>query len=230
MLAEGHSSKRPTSCGNHAVVLFPRAPDPPPATTATPSATLKRPRRGRSREGCPLDRGGGFFRHRPWGYCSCRAPGQTYTTKHDASRARRDRTRAVEVGEQMVVQLRIRNVGKAPARQIHLWLVDGSGQAATDEDDTPARRDAGNHEDAAVRGLSPFPQPPASGRSQRPVNTREGSGSVRRSAPSRWQLPTSGPRSRVQEGAGLRRRRRPRRRRSRAASGSGRRPGGTHSR
>ena len=36
-----------------------------------------------------------------------------------------------------------------------------------------------------------------------PVNTREGSGPVRRSAPFRWQLPTSGPRSRVQEGAEL---------------------------
>ena len=62
------------------------------------------------------------------------------------------------------------------------------------------------------------------------TNLSRQSGEVRRSAPSRWQLPTSGPRSRVQEGAGLRRRRRPRRRRSRAASGSGRRPGGTHSR
>ena len=49
-------------------------------------------------------------------------------------------------------------------------------------------------------------------------------------APFRWQLPTTAPRSPVQQGAGLRRPRRPRRRRSRAASGSGRRPGGTHSR
>ena len=87
------------------------------------------------------------------------------------------------------------------------------------------------HAAARCRGARcslPFrAEPHTTGRGPR---LRASNGPARRSAPSRRQLPTSGPWSRMHEGAGLRRGRRPRRRRSRAASRSGRRPEGTRSR